>query len=64
MMNIDLRNANIGVAVAGVIFFVGGYLFRDSEGILTIVVLAGFFLAIGVTVLLDEREERRQNRPR
>lgn len=61
-MKINFRNANIGAAVTGVFFFVGGYLFQDSEGILAIVVLAGFACGLVVMEFLNDRDERREKR--
>ena len=60
-MNIHLRNANIGVAVASVFLFVGGYLFRDSEGLLAIAVFGGFLSGYAVMALLNNRDERKEN---
>lgn len=59
-MKFNFRNANIGVAVLGVILFGGGYLFRGSEAGLTIVVLVAFFAGVNTTLYLSERDERRR----
>jgi hypothetical protein len=59
-MEFHLRNANIGIAFAAVLLCAGGYLFRHSEGVLQIFVLATFFAATGLTQLLNARDDRRK----
>jgi len=59
------RYANMGVAVAFVILLVGGLLLRDAgEGALQALGLFGFFSALVVYVVLDERNKRRERRAR
>jgi|GEM_PF-4582758 len=60
-MKIRFRNANIGVAVASVFLLVGGYLFKDSEGLLALAVFGGFLCGFAVMQLLNDRGGRKRN---
>ena len=62
MPKLNLRNANTALALMMVFFFGGGYFFRDSELGLTIAVLGGFVVSVGLMIYLDERDERRRER--
>jgi hypothetical protein len=62
-MKLDLRNANIGIAVGTVLLFVGGYLLRGAgEGPLEVLALTALVAALGTAEFLNERDERRHKR--
>jgi hypothetical protein len=59
----SLRNGNIGISVAAVILFGGGFLLRHSDkGLLQFLALVALFAALGTAHLLDARDERRERR--
>jgi cyanate permease len=58
-----MRNANIGVAVAAVIIFGGGFLLRHAgEGALQLVGLMALISGIAVHNILEERDKRRRRK--
>lgn len=63
MMNLDLRNAHIGLAVGIVVLVIGCILFKDSgEDVLQLVCIAMLIATLGTTSILEWRDERRQKR--
>lgn len=59
----DMRNANIGLAVAAVIIFGGAFLLRHAgEGALQLVGLTGLIAGVAVHNILEERDKRRRRK--
>ena len=59
-----IRYANIGIVVGAGIIVAGVLLFKDSsEAAMQAVAMVGFFVALAVYLVLDERSQRRKNRP-
>jgi uncharacterized membrane protein YfcA len=63
LSKIDLRNANIAIAVGAVVVFVGGFLARDAgEGAMQLVGLLTLAATFGTLFGLNARDERRKRR--
>jgi hypothetical protein len=55
---IELKNANIGIAVSALVLIVGFMLFRSSEGAMEALAIGAFAAGMAVLLLLDRRDER------
>ena len=58
-----IRYANIGIVVGTAIIVGGVLLFKDSsEAAMQAVAMVGFFVALAVYLVLDERAQRRKKK--
>lgn len=56
-----IRYANIGIVVGTTIIVAGVLLFKDSSEVaMQVVAMVGFFVALAIYLVLDEKAQRRK----
>lgn len=61
-MKRGIRNANIGLAVAAAVLTVGFIFLHGNDGAMELLALGVFAVGMGVSILLDRRDERARAR--